>query len=202
MARDGAERGFVFCARVADRKQPQFRYVVSPADREPVVITDTLACLTHARPDQGPDAPRILAEETLELAFNAWDRAQRNIVSSWNEASDPRALAPEVPKAMRDAAALVRSTAPPGWTQERADALVEKLEENYPERIQRQVRDAMRSSEVASEQAGAIAAKVEELGLEPSPAPEPLPPITADDVHLVCWLAIVPSTSGDSKTAV
>ena len=28
------------------------------------------------------------------------------------------------------------------------------------------------------------------LGLEPYIPPEPLPEITADDVHLVCWLAL------------
>jgi hypothetical protein len=50
----------------------------------------------------------------------------------------------------------------------------------------------MRSSEDPIEQATAIAATVEELGLQPSPPPEPLPPITDDDVHLVCWLAIAP----------
>jgi hypothetical protein len=34
-----------------------------------------------------------------------------------------------------------------------------------------------------------------ELGLEPSPPPEPLPDITEDDVHLVCWPAIGPARS-------
>lgn len=41
----------------------------------------------------------------------------------------------------------------------------------------------------------AIAAYARDLGLEPSPPPEPLPEITEDDVHLVCWLAIVPSAT-------
>lgn len=86
---------------------------------------------------------RELPDEALRLAYDAWSRAKADIVARWNEASDPRALAPEVPKAMRDAAELVRSTPPPGWTQEQADALVEKLEEAYPERIQRQIREAM-----------------------------------------------------------
>jgi superfamily II DNA or RNA helicase len=192
MARDGAERGYVFCARVADHPQPQFRYVAYPVDGAPVVVGETLACLAHAQPEQGPDTPRVLAEETLELAYKAWALAKEDILSRWNEASDPRTLAPEVPKAMRDAAELIRSSPPPGWTQEQADALIDKLEEAYPERTQRQIRDAMRSSEDPAEQAAAIAAKVEELGLEPSPPPEPLPPIADDDVHLVCWLAISP----------
>jgi hypothetical protein len=191
MVREGAERGYVFCSRVGDYPQPQFRYVEWPAGDEPNVVGETLVCLAHARPDAGPDTARQLSETTLELAYEAWGHAMDDIVRRWNEASDPRALAPEVPKAMRDAAELVRSTSPPGWTQEQTDELVEKLEEAYPERIQRQIREAMRSSEDHVEQAAAIAARVEELGLEPSPPPEPLPPITEDDVHLVCWVAIV-----------
>jgi hypothetical protein len=38
----------------------------------------------------------------------------------------------------------------------------------------------------------AVAQIAAELGLEPSPPPEPLPEIDHDDVHLICWLAIVP----------
>jgi hypothetical protein len=147
MVREGAERGYVFCARVGDYSQPQFRYVACPHDEQPVVIGETLACLAHARPDQGPDTPRALSEETLQLAYEAWAHAKADIVARWNEASDPRALAPEAPKAMRDAAELIRSRPPPDWTQEQADTLVEKLEAAYPERIQRQVRAAMRSSQ-------------------------------------------------------
>ena len=193
MVRPGAERGFVFCARVGDRAQPQFRYVVCPVGQQPVVVGETLACLMHARPDQGPDTIRVLSRDALELAFDAWTLAKADVAARWNEASDPRALAPEVPKAMRDAAALIRLTPPPEWTQEQTDALIEKLEEAYPERIQREIRDATRSSKNPREQAAAIAAKVEAQGLEPSPPPEPLPPITEEDVHLVCWLAIQPS---------
>jgi len=45
----------------------------------------------------------------------------------------------------------------------------------------------------AVEQVRAISVVVAELGLEPSPPPEPLPAITEEDVHLVCWLAITPA---------
>jgi superfamily II DNA or RNA helicase len=193
MVREGAEPGYVFCARIADHAQPQFRYVVLPADSEPVVIDETLTCLAHARPDQGPDTPRDLSPGRLHAAYDAWARAKADMVARWNQASDPRALAPEVPKAMRDAAELIRTTPPPGWTQEQTDALLERLEEAYPERIQRQIRDAMRSQEDAQLKAVAVAAKVEELGLEPSPPPELLPPITDDDVHLICWICISPA---------
>jgi hypothetical protein len=36
----------------------------------------------------------------------------------------------------------------------------------------------------------AVVEEVERIGAQPFQAPEPLPPIEADEVHLVCWLAI------------
>lgn len=128
------------------------------------VVSETLTCLTHACPDQGLDTPRVLPEEAQALAFDAWALAKADILARWSPAVEPRNLAPVIPKAMRDAAGLVRSTSLPGWTQDETDALVEKLEESYPVRIQRQIRDAMRSSNQPRDQAAAIAAKVEELG--------------------------------------
>lgn len=198
MKRSGAETGFVFCARVGDRANPQFRYVACPSGAEPEVVADTLACLSQARPDGGPDTPRVLTDEAIEQAYAAWELAQADIVQRWNAASDIRALAPEVPKPMRDAAALVRSSAPPGWTLDQTDELVERLEEAYPERIQRRIRTALQQGETATETVAAVAEAVDELGLEPSPAPQPLPAITVADVHLVCWMSIIPAplTSG------
>jgi Helicase conserved C-terminal domain len=192
MARAGAERGFTFCARVGDREQPQFRYVGYGSD-EPIIVSDVLTCLAHARPDDGSETERMLGDETLERAYEAWALAREDVARRWNEASDPRALAPRVPKTLRDASDLVRRSRPPEMSQEDADALVERLEDAWPERIQKPIRDAIRTHpEDPIEQVRAVALVVAELGLEPSPAPEPLPPITEDDVHLVCWLAIVP----------
>lgn len=34
------------------------------------------------------------------------------------------------------------------------------------------------------------AAKISELGLQPFRAPEPLPPIGEDEIHLVCWMGV------------
>ncbi|MFN0008927.1 MAG: hypothetical protein ACKVXR_13580 [Planctomycetota bacterium] len=35
-----------------------------------------------------------------------------------------------------------------------------------------------------------LIAEVERIEVEPHHAPEPLPPIEGDDIHLVCWMAI------------
>nr|MDQ3342600.1 hypothetical protein [Actinomycetota bacterium] len=158
----------------------------------PVVIDDTLACLAHAQPPDGATTRRVLDDESHRLAFDAWTAARENIVAEWNPAADPANLQPAVPKAMRDAAALVRSDRPPSMTLEEADRLIDVLQAPYPERTLKQVRRVLTSADDATAKVEALGRLVTDLGLEPSPALEPLPEIEEDDVHLVCWLAIVP----------
>jgi hypothetical protein len=52
---------------------------------------------------------------------------------------------------------------------------------------------ALGASDEPTDQVTNVVQTVRELGLAPSPAPEPLPLITQDEIHLVCWLAIVGS---------
>ena len=49
----------------------------------------------------------------------------------------------------------------------------------------------MAGTEDPAEQAANVFGVVRSLGLEPYTPPQPLPEITPDDVHLVCWLALV-----------
>ncbi len=50
----------------------------------------------------------------------------------------------------------------------------------------------MKSLQDPAEQAQKILEIIRDLGLEPYVPPKPLPEITPDDVHLVCWLALCP----------
>jgi len=191
MARAGADKGYVFCARVADHPKVQYRYVSMADSSAPSVVEDTLACLSHARPDAGIDAERVMDEATHALAFTAWEHARDSIVATWNLASDPANLVAPVPPAMNRAAEVVRSHTPAGMTLEKADRLVDALQAPYPERVVRQFRRVLGSEGAPAAQALEIAHLATELGLEPPPPPLPLPEIEDDDVHLVCWLAIV-----------
>lgn len=191
VARASAARAYVFCARVGDHESPQFRYVDFDTPMDPVVIDDTLTSLAQAHAT--PDTERILDEETHRLAYDAWAVARNDILHSWLKGADPANLQPAVPKTMRDAAAILRGHPPAHLAQEEVDQMVNALEAPYGPKIQRVVREAIRSSDRAREQAVAIAAAVGDLGLQPSPPPEPLPVISIEDVHLVCWTAIVPA---------
>lgn len=181
--------GYVFCVRVADHPTPLFRYVNVGVDGGPMVVDDTLACLDRARPAQGWDTPRDLAEETYPSAFEAWEVAGRHVVERWNYLADPANLAPVVPAVMRRAAQTVQDHAI-GVAIEDIDRAVEALEAPYAERILKLFRNAM-TVEDPAERATRVLELVDELGLEAPPATEPLPEINSDDVHLVCWLALV-----------
>jgi len=191
--------GYVFCVRVADHDRAIFRYVAEGEPTTVEVIDDTLACLDLAHPEQGFDTERVLDDETYRRAFDAWTVARDSVLEAWNRASDPANLAPAIPKAMMRAAELVRTAKPPEMSIEASEHLIEALEAPYPERVVRTIRVAMGSHTDALDQVRAVEQIVADLGLEPSPPPEPLPQISASDIHLVCWLALVPSGSRVSR---
>ncbi len=187
MAGTGGEAGYVFCARVGDDPSPLFRFVGASGE----VLDDTLGCLWMARPAQGFDTPRVLDDATAAGAFEAWAAAQADIVARWNHFSDKANLEPKIPAALRQAADILRSHPPPNLTDDEVGAAIDALQAPYTERITRLVRHALRSAPTPVEQAGAVLRVIEEQGLQPQPAAEPLPEITAEDVHLVCWQALV-----------
>ncbi len=187
----GEEPGFVFCARVGNSPDPQFRYVNMNDVDNPVVVADVLACLTHAYANERTE--RVLDEPTHQLAYVAWSAAREDIYERWMWSSDPRNLQPEVPKVMRDAAELVRLHPPAGIDQAETDRLYDTLNAPYAERVRKQVRAAINENDTPTAQVSAIVDVVARLALTPPPTPQPLPLIDDVDIHLVCWMAIVPA---------
>jgi hypothetical protein len=188
----GAEPGYVFCARVGDHPQPVFRWMPVSAVDDPTnggIAGELLTCLAKAHADVS--TIRELPDELASGVFRAWEVARGHIHARWTEATDPAKLQPRVPKPMRDAAALITRTTPPEMTRVEADELVNRLNGNYNQRIQAVFRAILRSDDHDTEKARQLAEQADEFGLQAAPAPEPLPAITTDDVHLVCWLAVV-----------
>lgn len=192
MTCEGVSPGYVFCARVADRPQAIFRWV---DDDSGEIVRDTLACLSRAT--SSPDTARLLPEDARKGAYAAWEAARQDVYESWQHATDPANLQPRVPKAMREAAELLRENPPPEIALAELDRICDAIEAPYGKRIESLIRAAVRSHESPVDRSRAVIATVRELGLEPTPAPKPLPVIELDDVHLVCWLAVV---DGDSRS--
>lgn len=196
VARDGTS-GYVFCARVGDHPLVQYRFV-SLGGGEPVIVGDTLTALARARAEA--TTVRVLPEEVRRAAYGAWTVARQDILEAWRRGEDPRNLQPSVPKSMRDAVALLRRTPPPaGMSQDAVDEAIDAIEAPYGARILRMVRDVLANEPTDAERAAAVLALVRELGLRPAPAPEPLPVIAEDDIHLVCWMALVPEVEPEGR---
>ena len=188
---DAAGPGFVFCARVGDHDRAVFRYVRPDGEAgPPTVVADTLHCLDRARPPDGFDTPRVLDDDAYRRAFDAWDVARADIVEKWNHLADKANLEPRIPPALARASELLRKHPPAELTQDQVDRAIDSLSAPYPERTVRTIRAAMASSNDPTEQAREIIRVINALGLEPYTPPEPLPEITLEDVHAVCWLAL------------
>jgi hypothetical protein len=180
--RDGAKKGHFFCARVGERLFLRF----VPWGVEPV-IKDTLSCLRLITCEE--DTRRELSQETYDDAYPAWQKARRDIYDEWAFATDPANLQPRVRPTLRGAAEHVRRYPPPDMSQDEIDRLTESIEAPWGIRIEKQIREAMRSAE-GVQASKAVAETVQRLGLEPFKAPEPLPPIEEQDIQLICWLAV------------
>ncbi|WP_201294721.1 helicase-related protein [Nocardiopsis sp. FR4] len=197
--RPGADPGFVFCARIGDHSKPWLRYVpmnrdltvqVNPGEETAVVIDDVLSCLAQATPPSATAEP-VLDERTYQAAFNAWEAAQEDILTQWKRQTDPLNLSPQVPKAMRDASALVKAH---GSFLEKQEELAQRLNAPYAPRIQREIRSILADQHTTDkEKARALHTFAESNGLTPPPRVQPLPPAEKEDIHLVCWIAITPS---------
>ncbi len=156
----------------------------------PSVVDETLICLDHAHPPEGIATPRVLSEQAAAGVFAAWEVARADVVEKWNFLADKANLEPKLPRELERAAEILRSHAPPKLTRDELDSALDTICAPYPERTIRTFRVARQSSDDPGEQAEAILNVIEELGLQPYAAPEPLPEITEDDVYLVCWLAL------------
>ncbi|MET8332184.1 helicase-related protein [Streptosporangium canum] len=193
----GAQPGLVFCARIGDHPRPWFRYVPLTDDLSitrdeqghPIVVDDTLSCLAAADPG-GPGTPAALTDVVYQAAFPAWAHARRHIFGAWMHNADPANLQLSVPKVMRDAAELVRQHG--SHLGEGQDDLVERLQAPYSPRILRAVREGLAYPGTVKQRVNQLTELADRLGIVKQTAPEPLPAITEDDVHLVCWIAIVP----------
>jgi hypothetical protein len=190
LVRPGADHGFVFCVRVGDHPDPLYRYVGMVDPAHPEIVADTLTCLAHA--DADDSTVRVLPEDTHRLAYDAWAAARTHILEEWTESTDPAHLHFKVPKTMRDAYEIVKDHPPVGMEQSEVRRLQSVLQAPWGNRIQRMIRDAMADAPDPQAASDAIRRIVAEQGLQPASAPRPLPVITADDIHLVCWQAIVP----------
>lgn len=183
--RRAGEPGYVFCAKVGERIY--LRFVPVAAEGE---ITGELGtCLRLV--ECGREEPSHLSSELALGAFDAWDRARKDIHRAWMHETDPANLQPKIRPLNREVAAFLRDHPPPGIEQVRLERCLDAIESPWSLREENQLRLVWGSDcPEASAKSAALLTEVERLGVEPFRSPAPLPPIEAEDIHLICWMGI------------
>jgi hypothetical protein len=155
-----------------------------------IVEDDTLTSLMTA--DPGDDTtPRDLPDHVYDAAYAAWAIARDHALADWTELTDPNKFKPEPPKAMREAAMLVYTAGGLALSTQDQRELLSRLNTAPPPRVVADIRRVVRDDTLTdAEKITALRRIADDAGLAPAPAPDTLPPITADDIHLIAWMAV------------
>lgn len=163
------------------------------SDTEPEVIvdSDTLTCLMTADPGD-PGTVRELPDLAYERAFDAFEAARDSAYTDWIRLTDPIALMPEVPRALRDAAEFVAEKGSIALSPDAQNDLLLRLNTSPPNRVVREVRAVMNREGIRDvDRLKELGEVVEQAGLTPAEPGEPLPYIRPEDIHVVAWMAVL-----------
>ncbi|MHB8927780.1 MAG: SNF2-related protein [Bacillota bacterium] len=173
--------GVVFAARIGT--QPQWRFV--PLAEDAPCDTPILACLQRARCREGE--PRYLPDELRARLCQLWERARESIFVDYQRLLDPAERAAVVPRAQREAVALLRRS-----DQTDVDEALAALQVPWPRDVVRRLRSILRERDEGQpieEAVQAIIALVRSEGMR-APVAEELPePITPEMIALICYQA-------------
>jgi len=180
----GKQRGHFFCAQVD--KRVYLRFV--PYDGGEL-ISELGTCLRIIECDDA--TPLVMPTDLKQTSFTAWERARQDIFGFWTHETDPANLQPKIPPINRKVAEHLRRYPSPAIEQDRLTLCLEAVEAPCSFREQNLLRAAYEKEyPAADEKSKALVEEIERIGLEPYDAPQPLPPIQQDDVHLICWMAV------------
>jgi hypothetical protein len=173
--------GVVFAARAGARAE--WRFVPLDAGS---LSADRLALLGFARCTER--TPRWLPESVEDRLFELWTRARADILNARRDELDPAKRLAAVPKAQRDAVQLLlAATSVDLAVQEQA---IEGLSVPWPPTVARALRVILdREDESQASKAERLVELVRAEGLR-APKITAEPPITPDDVHLVCYQVV------------
>jgi hypothetical protein len=125
--------------------------------------------------------------------YDAWDTARSDIYTQWQEQTDPLNVQPDIRKLFREVAQHLRENWPDDMTQDELQETVEAVEAPWGRRYERELREVYEDESLGPvEKSRQLVGKVEDLGLQPFEAPDPLPPIQEDEVKLICWMVVAP----------
>ena len=194
----GSRRGVFFCSVVGRESKFERTYLrFVPAndawerEEDGSVERELGTCLRLIECSE--DTPVWHPNSLQELVYEFWDLARSDVLEEWMEQTDPANLQPAVRPLNHRVAEFIRANPPPDVREDRLRLALETLESPWPRREEVMLRGWFEGSE----QEGAALSRflvdqIIETGLEPVVPPPPLPPISLDDIELLCWMGIEP----------
>ena len=188
----GKRRGMFFCAVVGERTYLRF----VPADEdwrarteEDAIVREVGTCLRLIECEA--DTPTWYPDALQERGYDFWEAAQQDIWTDWMHETDPANLQPKVRPLNLRVAEFIRANPPLDVSQDKVSRALDILESPWPRREEMMLRDWFDSEE----QEGAalsqfLIEQILDTGLEPVVPPPLLPPITPEDIELLCWMGI------------
>lgn len=187
----GDRRGHLFCARIGSRddlRRVYLRFI--PLDESDSKIDGELgSCLRLVECSE--TTKRVMPPELAETAYDAWRRARKNIHEAWMRETDPANLQPPLRKLNLEIADHLRAYPPRGVDAKKVTFWIEAVEAPMTRREENQLRAVfVREDMDDAEKSQQLGPAIDDLGLQPFQPPQPLPPISLDEIHLICWMAI------------
>ncbi|WP_435158065.1 helicase-related protein [Haladaptatus sp. DFWS20] len=185
----GDKPGYFFCARIGDEVFMRFLPHEMGDDEE--IVKDTLTCLKRIECTE--ETERSFPDSMRERVYDAWESAREDIYQQWQEQTDPLNVQPDIRRLFREVAQHLRENWPDDMTQDELTETVEAVEAPWGRRYERELREIYEDGSLSPvEKSRQLVEKVEDLGLQPFEAPDPLPPIQEDEVKLICWMVVAP----------
>jgi hypothetical protein len=197
----GERQGVFFCGAAGDRTFTRF----VPTDdgwvplADAPVVSELGACLRVIECEE--TTPRRVPAYLEETAvYDLWTVARDHIHAAWMRETDPANLQPKVRPLNARVAAFIRAHRPPDDDGKRINEALDIVEAPWPRREEQILREAFGAEATSdAEKARALVAAIHATGLPPFAQPPLMPPISLDDITLVCWLGII--AEGRPETA-
>ena len=185
------ESGFVFLARVGPPgSRHPYRFLRFVPLKEGEILREIGTCLRLLQCEE--NTPRVLPDAMRWEAFDAWKRAREDIWKEWMDWTDPAKLQPQLRPLQHKMEAFLRHNLPSDFSGEDRELLFRKVLSPWPRAVEVELRKIFEDPSLrAQEKAQQLAQKIEELGIQPFEPPSPRPPIEPEEIHLVCWMALV-----------
>jgi hypothetical protein len=188
----GSNRGVFFCAVVGDRTY--LRFVLANEDwqastEDGAIVRETGTCLRLIECEE--DTATWYPDTLQDQVYDFWEVAQLDILADWMRETDPANLQPKVRPLNLRVAEFIRAHPSIDLPEGKETSALDILESPWPRREELMLRNWFESEEL--EGASLSIFLIEQIvgtGLEPVEPPPLLPPITQDDIELLCWMGI------------